>query len=213
MQHKRGLLTDDLGLRAIAQECGIPCTWTQTFLQVQVRSGLLSPMEYQNGLSALLASQYDFTQLGHVEILAELRSSDWTINDRLRRFAAVMARPNVDRASLAGVLAELTIESRVGEPTSSSVAAFHIALVDALQDAGSTRDIPAIYEQMLGRLKQGFFRILVGRRWRSMLLQTTNLIPPDTLAGEMEETALALTRGTWTSLLEGGLRIQSQFDS
>lgn len=205
LQDKRAVLTDDFGLRVIAQECGISCTWTQTFMQEQVRAGDLLPAEYQAGLDALITSHYDFTQIGPAEILAELRQSNWLITDKLRRYAALMVRPNVDRASLANLMSQLAIESRFSQASPSELAAFHILFVEALTEVGSAADAQPVYRLALLRMKMAFLNWLMQREYRRSLLGSTTAIKPATLVAEFEERALALTRETWEMLAEGGL--------
>lgn len=203
----RALLTDDLGLRIMAQECGICCTWTQTFLQAHLRMGDILPAEYQNGLHALTASRYDFTQLGHGEILAELRQSGWTINDKLRRFAALMVLPNVDRESLSTVLSQLAIDSQFGDPKPMDLAAFHIAFVDALANLGAISEAESIYRRVLMKLEAGFLKLLAHRELRKKLLCSTQLTSVDLLVSELDERATAMARRTWERLVEGGLSL------
>ncbi|MDR3490331.1 MAG: hypothetical protein P4M05_36350 [Bradyrhizobium sp.] len=206
---KRALLTDDLGLRTIGQQCGIPCTWTQTLLQSEVGRQNTTPDDYRDALAALIGAHYDFTQIGHQEILAELIKSGWTITDRLRRFASLMARSNVDRESLSTLLAQLVFDSQSIQWGSVALAAFHIAFVDALNQAESSPEAFGIYNRVMEKLKIICLKALTKKELKLRLLNSSGMNTTTTILAEFDQKAFRVAKATLERLFAGGLRLRT----
>jgi tetratricopeptide (TPR) repeat protein len=203
----RALLTDDLAFRLVAQESGARTAWTQTFLQYQRRERVLSETEYRDAVDVLLASQYDFTQFGHAEVLAELGEAGWAINDRLQRYLGVMIRPTVDSGSIVRLLASLVLDSLPQAPSAGSLATFHIELVDALRNAGRYAEARQIYMSLPQQIEQNIGLRLRRQHLPPRLLASTSHTPPAVLSQDLNEIAARSTRVAFDRLRKGGLNV------
>ncbi len=208
-QEGRAVLTDDLGLRVLAQSAGAQTTWTQPWLEVQVRQGTIGRAEYRATVEAMIEAKYDLTMFGHGEVLAALQEASWTMNDVLRRYVRAMVRPNVNPESLVRMLSVLVLDSRAVTASDVNRARFHVALVAAFEEDGRGAFavelykslIVAVYQQVRARLG----RALLPSRLRS----TTYLNRPEDLAQELDNGAQGHAQSIMQELLRGGLRLKS----
>lgn len=209
LQRKRAFLTDDLGIRAIAQEAGAAGTWTQAFVQAGHRPGGISHPEYRQVLAALLERHHRFTQIGNVEVLAELLESGWVINDRLKSFARVMTGPEIDRASVGNLLARLLVNCSRHAPNDSAFAAFHREYVAACHAAGRPDDVEEVY----GLVAAAAQELLAGSINRVtlplQLMATTNMHSPVSLTLVARKIARGEAGQLFKRLGNGGLTLDA----
>ena len=209
LQAKRSILADDLGFRVIAQGAGALVTWTQAFLQAAAADRIISGADYRNAIDAFVQSRFEFTQLGHLEILAELGEAGWSTNERLRRFASTLVRPNVGQQSVIGLMARLIIDSNVNAPNDEAMAVFPNIFASALSDIGRTDERGPIFEAIFDALEP-FLRLAANRYLLpSRLLRTTNMTPPSTLVPEASDYARTQARNLKNRLYAGGLDLHS----
>lgn len=204
LQPKRSFLSDDLGIRAIAQQAGSLSTWTQAFVQAGHCPNGISHFEYRVVIGALLDRHHRFTQISNADILAELLDSGWIINDRLRGMARAMIGPQIDRGSVARLLARLLVDSRQHAPNSPSLAVFHREYVSTCRTAGELNEAREVYQlaaiEAHRLLTKSVNRIYLPRK----LLQTTNLQSPEILGRNAIEIAERLVEGIIKDLIDGG---------
>jgi hypothetical protein len=207
LQPKRAFLTDDLCIRAIAQEAGAASTWTQAFAQAGHSPSGISHPEYRSVLAALLERHHRFTQIGNMEILAELLGSGWVIDERLTSFARVMTGPEIDRGSVAHLLARLVIDSSGQAPDGAALATFHREYVAACRAAGRTDDPGDVYVKAANAMQT----LLAGRLNQltlpPQLMATTYLHTPFSLAREARKIAKRQTEHLFERLSNGGLTL------
>lgn len=206
---KRSLLTDDLGLRVLAQAFSVPCTWTQTFVQANALSEGLSAEDYQRLLVALIDSRYDFTQIGHVDVLAALNASGWSLDGRVRSFAGLMARPNVDAESLSTVFAHLLVDSFTEEREAAAFAVFFGAYVDALKEAGSPLQPDTIFSRTIQKVEGTILKLVIDRQYRSELRVSSNLTSPENIVSDFKVVARNITLKIRGKLSDGGIQLVS----
>jgi len=208
LQPKRAFLTDDLGIRAIGQEAGAACTWTQPFVQAGYGPDGYSHPEYRTIVAALLERYYRFTQIGNMEVLAELRDSGWTINDRLKSFARVMTGPEIDRTSIGHLLARLLVDCSNQAPDDAGLAAFHLEYVAACHTAGRPDDPREVYEVTATVVHDLLTRRINRVSLPPQLMATTTMVTPFSLAGEARKVAKRHTTHMFQRLSDGGLTLE-----
>jgi hypothetical protein len=189
LRDKRALLTDDLGFRVVAQEAGATCTWTQAFAQAGHGPGGISHPEYRTIVAALINANYRFTQFGHAEVLGELLETGWSVNDRLRTYAALMTSDTLDRGSIARLLAQLLIDSKLHAPDDTALAAFHVAFAEAAVTSGKVATAREDYERALTVVEANITRSANRLLLPKLLRETTHLTPVPLLAREHREMA------------------------
>lgn len=206
-QPNRTLLTDDLGLRVIAQEVGATFTWTQALAQAGHGPQGISHPEYRAVIAALVRANYVFTQFGPAEILGELLESGWAINERLEAYAQLMTSASLERGSIARLLGQLILDSSQSAPNFGAFAVFHIAFTKAMRDAGLQEMLKGDYEAALqaayGMLVRSTNRLIL----RSRLLGSTNHTSPIELTRDVRRFATRQAKRMWQELLDGGLDI------
>ncbi|MET3760685.1 hypothetical protein [Sphingomonas sp. UYEF23] len=213
LQPKRALLTDDLGIRAIAQEAGAASTWTQAFVQAGHCPGGISHPEYRSVVAALLERHHRFTQIGNMEVLAELLESRWVINDRLKSFARVMTGPEIDRSSVPNLLARLLVDSSRHAPNDPGLAAFHREYVVACHTAGRPDDVEEVY-MMAATAAQELLAGSINRvTLPPQLMATTYLHSPAILTRAARKIALRQAEKLITRLRDGGLTLDAEAPS
>ena len=205
LQNKRALLTDDLGIRVIAQEAGAACTWSQPFAQAGHGLAGISHPEYRSVVAALIGANHRFTQFGPAEILGELMESGWSVNDRLLRYAAMITSDTLDRGSIAALLGQLLIDSKLHAPDDVGYAAFQVAIARAATASGkgevAREDLERALTVVTDIMERNANRLLLPKRLR----ETTNLNPVQMLIGESRQIALRQARRIRQSLESGGL--------
>lgn len=111
-------LTDDLALRLLAEEtAGVKGVWTHSFVQFsadnrKIRRELLNLITYK-----LETSGFNFLSVSSNDILAELRVTNWKINDVLRSLMRLLSRPTNFRPSVIIVLVEIICRSWNEKPS------------------------------------------------------------------------------------------------
>lgn len=205
----RSILTDDLGFRAICQEAGAKCTWTQPLAQVGLSANRLTHPNYRNILAALIDANYRFTQFGPHEILAELREADWSINDRLSRFAQLLTSESLDRVVTGRLLAHLLLLARAQAPGDKGLTVFYTAYLEAARDVGRADQALADFERAL--LEFGNFRVRDISRviLRPRLLASTYVSSPWDLTKDAREIAKQEMAAVRNSLKNGGLMLET----
>lgn len=205
IQHKRALLTDDLGFRVLAQEAGAACTWTQPFAQAMLGATGITHPEYRTIVSALIESNYRFTQFGHAELLEELLETGWVMNDRLRTFSSMLMSETLDRGSVASLLAQLLIESKLHAPDDQKFAAFHVAVADAAVAEGKAHILQEDYNRALALVETIFIRNANKFLLPRLLRETTYLTAVASLTAEHCQIAQRQVQRIRQSLGAGGL--------
>jgi len=208
LQPKRAFLSDDLGIRAIAQEAGAACTWTQPFVQAGHGPNGYSNPEYRSVLAALLERHHRFTQIGNMEVLAELLDSGWAINDRLKSFARVMTGPEIDRSSIGHLLARLLVDSRLQSPDDSAFAAFHREYVAACHTAERRDDPREVYEVAAAALRTLLTTKINRVSLPPQLMATTTMYTPFSLASDARKLARREAARLFQRLSDGGLALE-----
>jgi tetratricopeptide (TPR) repeat protein len=207
-QPNRTLLTDELGLRIIAQEIGLSVTWTQALAQAGHASSAITHPEYRGVVAALIDANYAFTQFGAAEVLGELLESGWQINEQLETYARMMTSATLDRGSIGQLLAQLMLDSHQPAPDAQAYAAFHIAFTRAMRSAGRNDDLLRDYENALRLAKDTMVRNANRMLLRGLLLESTSLTPPFEVSRDLRRVAHDQTRGLFSRLQEGGLELR-----
>jgi len=205
LQDQRALLTDDLGFRVVAQEAGAACTWTQPFAQAGHGPPGISHPEYRTVVAALIDANHRFTQFGHAELLGELLETSWAVNDRLRAWAALMTSDALDRGSIATLLAQLLIDSKLHAPDDTTFAAFHVALAEAAVASGRAEVVREDYERALGAVEATITRNANRLLLPKLLRETTYMTPVAALTQEHRKIARRQAKRIRQSLEIGGL--------
>lgn len=205
LREKRAVVTDDLGFRVIAQEAGAACTWTQAFAQAGHSATGISHPEYRSVVAALIEANHRFTQFGHADVLGELLEANWSVNARLRRYAAMMTSDTIDRGSIASLLAQLLLESKPHALGDSEYCAFHTAYAEAAVAAGKVDAAREDYERALKAVEATITRNANRLLLPKLLQETTHLTPVALLARKHRQIARGEVRRIRESLDAGGL--------
>jgi tetratricopeptide (TPR) repeat protein len=207
LQPKRAILTDDLGFRAVAQEAGASCTWTQSFAQHALFEGAISHPQYRRVVGALVDANYRFTQFRYLEVLAELQDSAWLINNRVRSYARLLLSDKLDRASVARLLAQLIIESRRHTSDEIALAAFHVEYLELSKGEGKEARARSDYAAARVAAVDALHLMANRNALRPRLLRTTYITPVASLTVDLREIAERAADQCWQMLRGGGLQI------
>lgn len=207
-QPNRTLLTDDLGLRIIAQEAGIPVTWTQPLAQAGHGSSGITHPEYRSVVAALIEANYAFTQFGAADVIGELLETGWVVNERLETYARMMTSATLDRGSISQLLARLMLDSHQPAPDERAYAAFHVAFAEAMRTAGRHDVLLSDYENALNAARATITRNANRMLLRKLLMESSHLTNPFEVSRDLRRMANEETRGLFLRLVAGGLELQ-----
>lgn len=201
----RCLLSDDLGFRVIAQEAGASGTWSQAFAQAAHMAGGMTHPEYRTVVSALIEANHSFTQFRPADIVGEVLEARWSVNDRLRKYIEMMFADTVDRSSVASLIAQVLIESKVHAPDDAKYARFHVAYAEAGTALGKAETARDDYERAMSIIAKIIERKASRLLFPQFLRETTYLTPLSKISAETHGIAMRQTQLMRESLERGGL--------
>lgn len=205
---KRALLTDDFGLRVVAQAAGANTTWTQVFVQRVGLPGKLIHPEYRQVVAALMDANYKFVQFSAAEVIGQLQDNGWDADDRLRDFARHLTSQTLNQSSAARVVADVMLRARQ-LAGSANAAVFPKLLIEVADGVGRAKEAHALlgHAQQAMRALQAhaYIHVMLPRK----LMGTTYLKPVNHLIAEPAQLASQDIDGFWEALRGAGLRTPS----
>lgn len=107
----RILLCDDAGLRDLAMDSfGVPGTWTQMLLQVQLEQGKLTREEYEDFVIQLANKNYHYVRIDPEILMAAAKRAEWVPRHPFDGVIKMLTRPETTIQSIVIVLANFFFE-------------------------------------------------------------------------------------------------------
>lgn len=202
---RRALLTDDLGLRVIAQAAGAQVCWTQPLAQVALSLQAITHPEYRQIIDALFDANHAFVQFNAADVIGELQDSAWTANDRLRDYARLLTSETLDQTHAAMVMAELLLNSSQIAGIARAVI-FPNLMFEVARELGRAEHLRAFMGAARAAAQHIQTRAFNRRLLPPRLMQTTHLTPIDALAVMSARRAEKFVTRFWDALEAAGLK-------
>ena len=202
---RRALLTDDLGLRVIAQAAGAQVCWTQPLAQVALSLQAITHPEYRQIIGALFDANHAFVQFNAADVIGELQDSAWTANDRLRDYARLLTSETLDQTHAAMVMAELLLNSSQIAGIARAVI-FPNLVFEVARELGRAEQLRAFMSAARAAAQHIQTRAFNRRLLPPRLMQMTHLTPIDALAVMSARRAEKFVTRFWDALEAAGLK-------